>query len=398
MKEIKFGERNLLNGNEAAATAVLLCKPKVIAVYPITPQTACVELLSEFKANNMLDAEIVHVESEHSAISVCVGAEATGVRTFTATSSQGLALMHEILFIASGMRLPIVMGIANRALSAPINIWNDESDSLAQRDSGWLQFYCSSVQEVFDSIIQAYRVSEARDVLLPSMVCYDGFLISHFYEPIHVPTQDEVDNFLPEYEPIFRLDKGGKITMGPVGRPEHYMEFKKHQADAMERAKQRIIEVNKDFAQRFGRSYGDGLIEEYNIEGAKRVVVAMGSIASNFKYYIEKHDKDLGLLRIRSFRPFPKDEVRKILERFDEIGVVDRAYSFGSGGPLFTEIKGILAKDRKLNNFIVSLGGRKLRVEDIKFVAKHAGKDEKIYWINVFGGRNVVEGGKSGGK
>jgi len=392
MIEIKFGDRNLLSGNEAAAVAVLLCKPKVIAIYPITPQTACVEFLAELKAKNMLNSEIVHAESEHSAISICLGAEATGVRTFTATSSQGLALMHEILFIASGMRLPIVMCVANRALSAPINIWNDQSDSLAQRDSGWLQFYCSSVQELFDTVIQAYKISEANDVLLPSMVCYDGFLISHFCEPIYVNTQDEVDAFLPEYNPKFRLDKGEKITMGPIATPEYYMDFKKYQADAIERAKRRIFEVNKEFSQRFDRSYGNGLIDTFNLDKAKRIIIAMGSIASNFKYYISKYDEELGLIRIRSFRPFPKEEIKEVLEEFDEIGIIDRAYSFGIGGILFNEVKSVVKDGKRINNFIVSLGGRSLRMNDLKFIAKNSGKDEKIYWVNVFGGKNLVEG------
>lgn len=390
--KVKFGEANLLNGNEAAAAAVVLSRPKVIAVYPITPQTACVEELCNFKANGALDAEIIHAESEHSAISACIGAACMGVRTFTATSSQGLALMHEILFIASGMRLPIVMGVANRALSAPINIWNDLSDSMAQSHSGWIQLYCASNQEIFDTIIQAYKISEHRDVLLPSMVCYDGFVLSHLYEKLDLLTQEDVNSYLPELKLPFAVELGKRMVLGPLVGPEFYMEFKKSQRDAMQRAKLVIGKANKEFFERFGRSYGDGLLESYNLEGSNRAIITIGSLAFNFRYYVKREGMKVGVIRIRSFRPFPSEELREALEGVEKVAVVDRAYEFGLGGALYHEVRSCLfGLEKKVNNFILGLGGKKVRMEDLKFIIKHCG-ESKNYWVNVHG-ENVSEDG-----
>jgi pyruvate ferredoxin oxidoreductase alpha subunit len=378
----------IVTGNGAIAHAVKLCKPKVIAAYPITPQTEIVETLAKFVANGELDAEYIEVESEHSALSACIGAQVTGVRTFTATSSQGLALMHEMLFITSGLRLPIVMAIANRALSAPINIWCDHSDSLAQRDSGWLQFYVENCQEALDTVIQAYRICEDKKVLLPAMVCIDGFVLSHISEPIDIPSQEEVDNFLPDYKPLYKLDPEKPITAGSFSFPNSYMEFKKQQADAMENSKEVIEKVNNEFEKKFGRRYD--LIETYKLNNAKTVIIAMGSVCGTIKEVIDKL-KGVGLIRIRSFRPFPKEELIKACEGLKNIAVVDRAYSYGFSGILYQEIKACLedlSTKPKISDFIMGLGGRDIRIEDIEFAIKNAQR-ERIFWVNVFGGRNI---------
>jgi pyruvate ferredoxin oxidoreductase alpha subunit len=379
-----------MSGSDAAAIAAKLCKPKVIGIYPITPQTRIAERLASFIANGELDAEVIEVESEHSALSACIGAQATGVRTFTATSSQGLALMHEMLFIASGLRLPIVMAVANRALSAPINIWGDHSDSIAQRDSGWIQLYVESPQEILDTTIQVYKIAESSDVLLPAMVCLDGFTLSHVFEPVDFPSQEEIDKFLPPYKPPYLLDPARPITAGPVGFPDSYMEFKKQQEDAMLLALKKIKEVNKEFAKRWDRSYGDGLIKTFNLEKAEIGIIAMGSICGTIKEVI-KRSKKVGLIRLRSFRPFPKREILKACKPLKSIAVIDRAYSFGSAGPLYQEVKVCLFEARekpRVSNFIMGLGGRDIRPQDIKFAIKNASK-EKIFWVNVFGGKNV---------
>jgi len=253
-----------------------------------------VERLADYINDGDLDSEMIHSESEHSAISSALGAQATGVRTFTATASQGLALMHEILFVVSGMRLPVVMAVANRTLSAPINIWNDHQDSISARDSGWLQFYVESAQEALDTIIMAYKIAENKNVLLPVMVCLDGYTLSHVYEPVDIPSQKQVDIFLPKYKPIHAfLDPKKPITQGPIAFPDTFMELKKMQQDAMEFSLPIIEKVNREFKTTFKRSYGDGLIETYKIEDAKNAIIGMGSIVlddvpANSKFYGEK--------------------------------------------------------------------------------------------------------------
>ncbi len=248
--------KRIIEGNQALAIGAKLCRPKVIASYPITPSTHVPETLSEFVANCELDAEFVNVESEHSSISACVGAQATGVRTFTATASQGLALMHEILYVASGMRLPIVMGVANRALSAPINIWCDNNDTMGARDTGWIQFHSESNQEALDLVIQAYKVAEDERVLLPAMATIDAYTLTHTFEPVDIPDQKDVDDFLPPYKhPFAFLDPERPIAQGSFGTPEHYMEFRYAQQKAMERASGVIDEVFAEFEKKFGRKY-----------------------------------------------------------------------------------------------------------------------------------------------
>lgn len=374
--------KTILEGSEAVSEVVVLCRPAVFAIYPITPQTHIPENISQIVADGKLNAKIVYAESEHSAISACVGASASGVRTYTATSSQGLALMHEILFIASGMRLPIVMTNANRALSAPINIWNDQQDSVSQRDTGWIQLYVETNQEAADKIIQAYKIAEDREILLPIMINMDGFILTHCVEPVDILTQEDVDKFLPKYNPLYKLDPKRPMTFGPLAFPNSYTELKKTQWDAMERAKEKIKNVNDEFYKFFGRKYGNGLIEEYNTKNAEYLIVAMGSVCGTIKDVVDKHE-DVGLIRIISFRPFPSEELKIALKEkgVKGIAVIDKDVSIGIGGALWSEIKGIFN-----NAFccIAGLGGRDIREKDIENIIKQLkeGKLKEINWIN----------------
>ncbi|MEM4640902.1 MAG: pyruvate ferredoxin oxidoreductase [Candidatus Pacearchaeota archaeon] len=350
----------------AIAEAVCLCKPDVIASYPITPQTLIVEQLAKFVADGKLKAEFLNVESEHSALSACIGAQATGSRTFTATSSQGLALMHEMLFIASGLRLPVVMVVANRALSAPLNIWCDHSDAMASRDAGWIQLYCESVQEAHDTVVQAYKIAEK--VMLPTMVCIDGFTLSHASENVELLEQKQVDSFLPSYKPRYKLDPSKAVTMGPVAFPNFYTEFKMQQQKAMNKALDAIKEVNQEFNKKFKRSYGNGLIETYNMEKARKAIIALGSQCSTIKHVLQK--TRVGLIRIKSFRPFPTKEIQNVCRQLEQIDVIDRSLSFGSFSPLYSEIKVALQDKIKINSHVLGLGGQDITPEMIKKIIK----------------------------
>jgi pyruvate ferredoxin oxidoreductase alpha subunit len=373
--------KKVMEVSHAIAEAVKLCNPKLIAAYPITPQTHIVERLSEMVANGQMDCEFMNVESEHSALSVCVGAQATGIRTFTATASQGLALMHEVLFVASGMRLPIVMAIANRSLSSPLSIWCDWSDSLAERDSGWLQFYCESGQEAFDTIIQAYKISEHSKVLLPAMVCVDGFSLSHVYEPVDIPSKGLVDKFLPPYSGHV-LDFDNPVTQGAWAGPDYFQEFKKQQEDAMRNAKAIIKKTNKDFFETFERKYGDGLIETYNLESARFGLITMGSLCGTIRYVLEKFEiNDVGLIKVKAFRPFPGEELKEITKDLDSLGILEKDVSLGLGGILHSEIRGVVNKP--ISSFIGGLGGRDITVEKIReiFDIIRKGK-EGTHWVD----------------
>jgi pyruvate ferredoxin oxidoreductase alpha subunit len=330
-------------------------------------------------ANGELDAEFLKVESEHSAMAAVIGAQATGVRSYTATASAGLALMHEMLGVASGMRLPIVMNVANRALSSPLNIWNDWSDSMAEKDMGWLQFYCETAQEAFDTTVQAFRIAEHKDVLLPVMVCVDGFYLSHIYEPVDIPKS--LDGFVGEYKPYFSLDTDKPITQGTYATPEHYQEFKEQQHIAMLKAKDVVRSVNKEFEKMFSRSYGDGLVETTNMENAKHAIITMGTLSGTIKHILEKDSvRDVGLVRLRSFRPFPDKELVKILEGVESVGVLEKDVSFGLGGEIYLEIKSFVNKP--MAGFIGGLGGRDITVGQIKNIFKAIReKKEGVYWV-----------------
>jgi len=374
-------------GSHSVAEVITLCRPEIIAAFPITPQTHIVEKLAELVSSGKVDTEFVNVESEHSAISVIIGAEACGMRTFTATSSQGLALMHEVLHAVSGMRLPIVMVIANRALSAPLNIWNDQSDSMAQRDTSWLQLYAESVQEAVDMIAQAYRVAESKDVLLPVMVCMDGYVLTHTYEPTLIPEQAKIDSFLPPYRPEYILDPKKPMTFGAYATPNDYMEFKWEQQKAMENAKRHIVQINTEYKEVVGRGYGNGLVELYHMDNAKTAIIAVGSICGTLKEAIDRVE-DVGLVRIRAYRPFPAEELRDILRDVEVVAVIDRSFSYGYEGPVFSEVKAALytlKNSPSVCSFIVGLGGRDTRPRDVFKLIKKAKESSggEVIWFNL---------------
>lgn len=347
----------------AASVAAQLARVEVIAAYPITPQTHIVEHLSELVADGKLDAVYINVESEHSAMSACCGSSAAGARTFTSTSAQGMELMHEILFIASAMRLPIVMAAVNRALSSPLSIWGDHSDIMAARDTGWIMLFCENGQEVVDSIIMAFKIAEDRRVLLPLMVNLDGFSLSNVIEPIEFPSQEKVDTFLPPYNPLYTLHPDKPLTMGAYAMPELYTEAKYAQETALIDSKDVVIEVMNDFNKTFGRRYLP--VETYNTEKADFVYIALGSIGENIKTAIDdmkKQGKEAGLVSLRLFRPFPSEELLSVLKDKKRIAVVERAMPGGAAtGPLFSEIATLMytnGVNTKLENYILGLGGR----------------------------------------
>jgi len=342
------------------------------------------ERIADFVYNGEFDAELIDVESEHSALSACLGAQATGVRTFTATASQGLALMHEVLFIVSGMRLPIVMAVANRTLSAPINIWNDHQDSISSRDAGWIQLYVESAQEALDTVIMAYKVAENKNVLMPVMVCLDGFNLSHVYEPVDIPEQKKVDSFLQDYKPLFKLDPAKPLTMGPVSFPDTFMYFKQDQQRAMLNSIKVISNVNNEFKKKFGRNYGNGLIEAYKINDATAALVAVGSMCGTARAVVDelrKKGKRIGLLKIRCFRPFPKNELINATKNIKVLNVVDRNISLGEEGALLSGIKSAL-RDKKMiiNGFVAGLGGKDITKEDIQKMILTK-KQTKTEWL-----------------
>lgn len=352
--------KKVIEGSMAVALAAKLCKPALIPMYPITPQTHIVERLADFINDGLLNAEMLHAESEHSALSAAIGSEATGVRTFTATASQGLALMFEMLFVASGLRMPIVMAVANRTLSAPINIHNDQQDSVSARDSGWIQFYVESAQEAFDAVIMAFRVAENRKVLLPAMVCLDGYILSHVAEPVDIAEQKRVDVFLPKYKPVFSLDPKKPLTFGPIAFPDTFMDFKMAQQEAMVNALQIIKQANSEFKKIFGRGYGDGLVEAYKMNDAKAAIIAMGSVCGTIREAVDdlrKKGRKVGLLKIKTFRPFPEKEVISACRKIKSIAVIDKNISLGHEGALFTEIRAALPQ-KIVSSFIAGLGGR----------------------------------------
>ena len=381
--------------NHLAGYAAKAARVKVIAAYPITPQTTVVEKIADFVETGKMDAEYIRVESEHSAMVACISAAAAGVRTFTATSAHGLALMHEALHWASGSRLPIVMAVVNRAMGAPWSIWPDLSDSLSQRDTGWIQFYCADNQEVFDTIIQAYKLCEDERVFLPAMVCLEGFILSHTYAPAKIPDQGAIDSFLPEYRSGWVLDVNHPYSHANLVAPEWYMEFRYMIQEAMENAKRLIPEIDREYSKLSGFEYG-GLIEKYKCEDADLIVFTMGTMGSDAKLAVDKLRKEglkVGSARVRVYRPFPVEEVKKLVEHAKMLTTIDRHISFGMEGFLASEIKASLfnQKDRPLiAGFIAGLGGRDVTSETIEKIVKksqkcmHIGRVEKeTEWIDL---------------
>jgi len=343
----------------------------VIAAYPITPQTHIVEHLAELVADGELDAAYIPVESEHSAMSACLGSAAAGARTFTATAGQGLELMHEVLYVASSMRLPVVMAVANRALSSPLSVWGDHSDVMAVRDTGWIQIFTENGQEVVDHVFCAFRIAEDNKVLLPVMFHLDGFHLSHVIEPITFPEQSKVDKFLPPNKYPLPLHPDKPVTMGDFAPPIIYPEAKWAQEVNLRASKETILQCWREFAQIFGRKYQP--VESYHSEKAKVLLLTMGSFSETAMTAIDKMraaGKDVGLVRLRLWRPFPFEELRKAVEDAETLIVLDRALSFGGpGGPVCSEVKAALygeAKKPKVVSFVAGIGGRDISVDDFE--------------------------------
>ncbi len=362
-----------VTGNEAGAEALRQVNPDVCGAYPITPQTDMMQRFSSFVSNGKVDTEVILVESEHSSMSACIGAAAAGGRVITATSSQGLALMWEMLFIAAGDRLPIVMPVVNRALSAPLNIHGDHSDSMGARDSGWIQLYSENAQETYDNIIQAFRIAEHMDIRLPVMVCLDGFIISHSIERVEYLDDDKVKNFVGEYKQMNPLlDLEHPKSYGPLILPDLYHEYKRAQHEVMTKVKDVVLEVAADFEKMSGRKYG--LFEAYRLDDADIALVILNSAAGTAKDIVDQfRDRGIkaGLLKPRLFRPFPYEEVADAIKNVKALCVMDRADSFGAYGPLFTEIcNATLHLDRRplMTNKIYGLGGRDFMPEHAELV------------------------------
>lgn len=397
-----------LNGDEAIALAVKQSDVDVVAAYPITPQTIIVEKFSEYVADGEVDTEFVCTESEHSALTACLTASATGARTFTASASAGLALMHEMLYVTSGCRAPVVMAIANRALSAPINIHCDHSDSMVERDCGWVQIYVENSQEAYDSTIQAFRIAEHSDLLLPVMVCLDAFFLSHTLENVEVLPDETVLKFVGSRQiPLvsghegkkvpFKLDPDNPLTMGPLDLYDYYFEHKRQQEEAMRKAPQIITQIHDEYAKISGRKYGDGLVDAYRLEDADIATVCVGSAAGTAKSVVDhlrSRGVKAGLLRLRAFRPLPVAEIRKTLETVKAIAVMDRSNSFGGhGGPVFHEVRHALY-DAKVHpyvvNYVFGLGGRDMPqniihgiYEDLQKIAQTKRVKEDVQFAGV---------------
>ena len=367
-----MSRRVALEASHATAEAVKMADVDVVAAYPITPQTHIPERLAEMVANGELNAAYIPVESEHSAMSACLGASAVGARTFTTTAGQGLELMHEVLYVASSMRFPIVMVICNRALSAPLSVWGDHSDVMAVRDTGWIQVFCENNQEAFDMTLWAFRVGEDSKVLFPVMVHLDGFTLSHVTEPVILPEQSEVDRFLPEFQYPFALNPEKPMTHGAFGPPEIYSETKVAQELAFRKSKKLILQGWEEFGDIFGRHYSP--VELYKTEGAKTLLLTVGSYSDTAKMLIDKRQAEgesVGLIRLRLWRPFPFEELRQVVKGAETLIVFERCISFGMGGPIFSEVRSALY-DEKPRPMVVSiiggLGGRDVTDKDFGYV------------------------------
>ncbi len=362
--------KRIMEGSMAVAEAVKVCRPHVIAAYPITPQTHIVENLAQMVANGELKSEFVNVESEFGAASVVLGASAVGARTFSASSSQGLLLMGEVLFNIAGMRLPVVLACANRSVSAPINIWNDHQDAAALRDAGIIQFFAEDNQELHDLMIQAYRVAEDPEISLPCIVNLDGFILTHGFEPVEVCDQKLVDEFLPPYKPLNYLDVKNPMTFGALFEPTWYQETRYRIQETMEEAKPLIEGVSKDFEKTFGRFSG-GLLEKYRMEDAESVFISMGSVVGTIKDAVDelrKGGEKAGVLKVRVFRPFPTEAIVEALSGVKNVVVMEKMISLGAGGILASEIKQAFYRNPqapKVDNFIFGLGGRDIPLESI---------------------------------
>ena len=368
-------ETKTITGNDAASIAALYAKPAVIAAYPITPQTTIVEKLSQYVENGLLDAEFIIVESEHSALAACMGAAWSGVRTFTATSSQGLLYMAENVFWSGLGRLPIIMPVVNRCIAPGWNIWPDFQDSKAFRDAGWIQMYTKNNQEVFDTVLQSFRITESKDIALPSMPCLDGFVISHTTAQVDLPNAEESFDFVGPYDdPIIELDVDNPWAYGAMTGPEQYGKNRRDLMEAMERAKSKIVEIHKEFGERFGRTYGNGLVEPYGDDEADITIMALGTIADETHTAIDRLKEEgysVNALRVRTFRPFPEEDIVQFAKKNSKLFVIDRSVSFGHNGQLRIEVESVLKRnnvDTPVVGEIMGIGGEDVpytRIMDI---------------------------------
>ncbi len=366
--------RERLSGNEAAATAMKQINPDVVAAFPITPSTEIPQYFSTFVDNGLVDTEFVAVESEHSAMSACIGAEAAGSRAMTATSANGLSLMWEMIYIASSLRLPIVMSLVNRAVSGPLNIHNDHSDAMGARDAGWIMLFSENNQEAYDNLLMAHKIAENKNVMLPLMVCQDGFITSHSIENIELLEDDKVKEFVGTYKPDhYLLNKNEPIAVGPLDLQAYLFEHKATQAEAMKNAKQVILDVAKDFEKMTGRKYG--LFEEYKLDDAEIAIVCMNSTAGTTKFVVDKLRNQgikAGLLKLRVFRPFPVDEIANALSHLKAIAILDKADSLNAaGGALFEDVTSAMYVNNihvPAVNYVYGIGGRDTKADDIESV------------------------------
>jgi pyruvate/2-oxoacid:ferredoxin oxidoreductase alpha subunit len=381
--------RKVITGNQAVAYGVILSRVDVISAYPITPQTTIVEELSELIANGRLNTRFLKVESEHSAMAALIGASTGGVRCFTATSSHGLAYMHEMLHWASGARLPIVLVNVNRAIAPPWNIWSDQSDSLSQRDTGWIQLYCENNQEVLDTVLQAYRIAES--VKLPVMVVLDAYVLSHTSEPVEIPTMEEVDPFLLPYCPEYAIDTQEPVAFSMIATPEFFLEFRYKLQKAMEQVPEIARKVNDEFRSRFGRGYG--AIERYGREEAEILLMTSGTVTSTSRIVVQKlNEKGVSVagIKIKRFRPFPSEEIYEEIKGAKKLAVIDRNLSAGVGGIFAHELRASLyPRDNRpqVFGFISGLGGRditpELIEEAIQYTVGHPQPEEEILWLGL---------------
>ena len=366
--------RERLSGNEAVATAMKQINPDVVAAFPITPSTEIPQYFSTFVANGSVDTEFVAVESEHSAMSACIGAEAAGSRAMTATSANGLSLMWEMIYIASSLRLPIVLSLVNRAVSGPLNIHCDHSDAMGVRDSGWIMLFSENNQEVYDNTLMAHRIAENKDVMLPLMVCQDGFITSHSIENIELEEDSKVKEFVGTYKPEhYLLNEKEPIAVGPLDLQSYLFEHKAQQAIAMENAKKVILDVAKDFEKMTGRKYG--LFEEYKLEDSEIAIVCMNSTAGTTKFVVDKLREQgikAGLLKVRVYRPFPAKEIAEALKNQKAVAILDKADSLNAaGGALFEDVTSAMYVAQNTVpavNYIYGIGGRDTKAEDIEKV------------------------------
>jgi pyruvate/2-oxoacid:ferredoxin oxidoreductase alpha subunit len=386
---------DLMTANAACAKAAALARVEVIAAYPITPQTTISEKLAEMVANEEIKAKYIMVESEHSAMAALIGASFIGARTFTATSSQGLALMHEMLYWAAGSRRPIVMPVVSRALGPPWNIWTDHMDVMGERDTGWMQFFCENNQEALDLVILAFRVAEDKDIMLPAMVIEDGFILSHTFEKVDVPAIEEVDFYLHQFNPDVKVNFKKPRRYGSLVMPDWAMEFRYNNMLAMEKSKKKISEEGLAFKKEFGRDYST-LLEPYRCEDAEVALIIAGSAAGTAKVvadHLRERGKRVGVIKLRVFRPFPTEELRKVAATVKTIGVFDRSYCYGEGGTIFGEVRNALnpeGKDVRIKGYIGGLGGRDVTETDMErmfddlLAVSAKGKVEKeIEWIGL---------------